>query len=110
MEQRLNVQLTIPIPSDSILISKVEFDVLKKQELSGVYWSMNDLEIRINRKSEWIKENILFPSRFKKILDVESGGFVFYPKVKGQVWSFQAAKMADFLDKRFDQIFRTQIA
>lgn len=111
MEQRFNVQLTIPIPSDSVLISKVEFDELKKTELTGIYWSMKDLEARINRKSEWIKENILFPSRFKKILDVESGGFVFYPKAKGQTWSFHAPKMAEFLDKRFDQIFRNyQIA
>lgn len=103
--QHLNVQLVIPIPSDSILISRVELEELRKNELSGVYWSMQDLERRINRKSEWIKENILYRSRFKAILDVENGGFVFYPKVKGHTWSFQASKMAEFLDKRFDQIF-----
>ncbi|WP_054028611.1 DUF771 domain-containing protein [Bacillus sp. FJAT-28004] len=106
MEQRLNVQITIPIPSDSVLISKVELDELKKTELSGVYWTMKDIEARINRKSEWIKENILFPSKFRKFLDVDQGGFVFYPKVKGQTWSFQASKMAEFLDKRFNQIFK----
>lgn len=103
--QHLNVQLSIPIPSDSILISKVELEELRKNELSGVYWSMQDLERRINRKHEWIKENILYPPRFRKSLDVEQGGFVFYPKTKGQTWSFQANKMADFLDKRFAQIF-----
>jgi phage pi2 protein 07 len=106
MEQRLNVQITIPIPSDSVLISKVELDELKKTELSGVYWTMKDIEARINRKSEWIKENILFPSQFRKFLDVDHGGFVFYPKVKGQTWSFHALKMAEFLDKRFNQIFK----
>ena len=56
---------------------------------------MKDLEKRVNRKSEWIKENI-YPSKFKKILDVESGGFVFYPETKGQTWSFQASKMTVF--------------
>ncbi len=102
----LAVQLSIPIPADSILISRVELEDLKRNELSGVYWSMKDLEQRINRKSEWIKENILYPSRFRNILDIENGGFVFYPKSKGQAWSFQASKMAEFLDKRFGQIFK----
>ena len=103
--QQLTVQLTIPIPADSVLISRVELLELKRNELSGVYWSMQDLEKRINKKCEWIKENILYPARFRKILDVEHGGFVFYPKSKGQVWSFMAINMAEFLDKRFNQIF-----
>jgi phage pi2 protein 07 len=103
--QQLTVQLSIPIPADAVLISRIDWEDLKKQELTGVYWSMQDLEKRINKKSEWIKENILYPSRFRKHLDVESGGFVFYPKLKGQVWSFLAINMAEFLDKRFNQIF-----
>lgn len=103
--QQLLVKLTIPIPSDSILISKVELEELKQSQLVGVYWSMKDLEKRINRKNEWIKENILYPAKFRKILDVESGGFVFYPSSKGQTWSFQASKMADFLEKHFKDIF-----
>jgi phage pi2 protein 07 len=83
----------------------VELEDLKKNELAGVYWSMRDLEKRINRKVEWIKENVLYPPRLRKILDVENGGFVFYPKAKGQNWSFQANKMCEFLDRNFTQIF-----
>lgn len=82
--QQLSVTLTIPVPTDSVLISKVELEELKQAQLTGVYWSMKDLEKRINRKNEWIKEIILYPSEFRKILDVESVGFVFYPKSKGQ--------------------------
>jgi len=104
--QQLSVNLTIPIPSDSILISKVELEELKQSQLQGVYWSMKDLEKRINYKSEWIKENILYPTKFRKILDVEYGGFVFYPKSKGQTWSFKASEMAKFLDKHFQTIFK----
>lgn len=107
-QQHLSVNLTIPIPSDSVIISKVELQELKQQQLKGVYWSMKDLEIRINRKNEWIKDNILFPSKFRNILDIDQGGFVFYPKSKGQSWSFHALKMADFLDKNFQQIFSQQ--
>jgi phage pi2 protein 07 len=103
--QQLSVNLTIPIPSDTVLISKIELKELRQQQLSGVYWSMKDLEARINRKHEWIKENILYPSRFRKLLDIDSGGFVFYPRSKGQTWSFHALKMAEFLDENFHHIF-----
>lgn len=103
--QQLSVNLTIPIPEDSVLISKIELQELKQEQLTGVYWSMKDLEERINRKNEWIRENILYPTEFKKVLDVEYGGFVFYPKTKGQSWSFHAKKMAKFLDTNFHRIF-----
>lgn len=103
---QLQVQLSIPIPSDTVLITKLEYTNLKQQELLGQYWTMKDLEKRTNKKSEWIKENILYPSRFKKILDVKNNGFVFYPNSKGQNWSFNATKMALFLEKYFADIFK----
>ncbi|ALM27817.1 hypothetical protein AMR71_03555 [Bacillus altitudinis] len=108
LDQVLDVNLSIPIPADKILISKVELQNLREQSLSGVYWNMKDLEKKTSRKSEWIKEKILYPSRFRKILDSENGGFVFYPKSKGQNWSFHAAKTAAFLDKHFTEIFNGQ--
>lgn len=104
--QQLNVNLDIPIPEDQVVISKVELQELQSQSLKGVWWTMQDLENRVGRKQVWIKENILYPTRYKEILDVENGGFVHYPKRKGQTWSFQATKMADFLDAHFNQIFR----
>lgn len=104
--QKLNVQLNIPIPEDMVLIQKVEYEQLQQEQLKGVYWSMKDLEKRINKKQVWIKENILYPSHFRKILDVEHGGFVFYPKSQGQNWAFHATKMAEFLDRRFNLIFK----
>lgn len=105
MVQQLSVNLTIPIPEDSVLITKVEFEQLKKQELLGVYWTMKDLENRTGKKHEWIKENILYRPEFRKILDADFGGFVYYPKARGHTWSFHALKMAEFLDKNFNRIF-----
>lgn len=103
--QQLQVSLTIPIPEGSVLITKVELEQLKQNELKGVYWNMKDLEKRVNKKQDWIKANILFKPKFKEILDSEKGGFVYYPKGSGQSWSFQAVKMAGFLDKYFSHIF-----
>ncbi len=90
--QQLSVNLTIPIPSDSVLITKIELEELKQQQLTGVYWSMKDLEARINRKHEWIKENILYSPKFRKLLDVEYGGFVFYPPKKRSNMVFSGNK------------------
>lgn len=106
--QQLNVELSIPIPSEYVLINKVELEELKQESLSGVYWTMKDLEKRMNKKHQWIQKNVLYPSRFKKILDAENGGFVYYPKRQGQTWSFQANKMADFLNSNFSNIFKAE--
>lgn len=103
--QQLEVSLSIPIPEDMVLIKKVKLKELEQAVLLGVYWNMKDLEARTNKKSEWIKEHILYPTKFKKVLDVDQGGFVYYPKVRGQNWAFQATKMTEFLEKNFNRIF-----
>lgn len=105
MEQSIKIEAIIPIPKNQVLIQKVELERLQSFELTGKYWSMQDLEERINKKRDWIKENILYKSKFRKILDVSYGGFVYYPEKKGQNWSFQASKMATFLDENFTEIF-----
>ena len=99
--QQLEVNLSIPVPSDQVLITKVELKELKDQSLSGVFWNMKDLEKRTGKKQDWLKENILYQSRFRNELEK----FVYYPQSKGQPWSFQARKMAEFLDKNFKRIF-----
>lgn len=101
MEQQLEVSLTIPIPADSVLIKKVELEELRSNKLEGVYWSMKDLEERVQKKGVWIRENILYQPRFRKELEK----FVHYPKSQGEQWTFHAKKMAEFLDKNFKRIF-----
>ena len=44
MLQQLSVNLTIPIPVDSVLILKTELEELKQSQYDGVYWTMKDLE------------------------------------------------------------------
>lgn len=103
--QQLEVNLTIPIPADQVLISKIALQELENQSLVGVYWTMKDLEERTGKKHEWIKENILYPSKFVKVLDVKNGGCVYYPTKNGEKWTFQASKMAKFLEDNFYKIF-----
>lgn len=103
--QQLEVNLTIPIPVDSVLIKKVELEELEQEKLTGVFWNMKDLEKRTNKKQEWLKDNLLYVPKFKESLDVKNGGFVYYPSKSGEKWSFQATKMAAFLDQNFHLIF-----
>lgn len=106
MIQQIKTEVIINIPPNYVIVKKSELEELQQETLSGVYWSMEDLEKRVNKKHEWIKENILYHSKFRRILDVENGGFVYYPKVRGEKWSFHATKMAKFLDDNFHSIFR----
>ena len=99
--QQLNVQLAIPIPADQVLISKVELEELQRQSLTGVFWTMKDLEQRTSRKKDWLIENLLYQPRFKKQLE----HIVYYPKGKGSPWSFNAPKMAKFLEDNFHLIY-----
>ncbi|MEF7494733.1 DUF771 domain-containing protein [Lysinibacillus sphaericus] len=106
MQQAIKAEISINIPNDQILISKVEYEKLQTHSLHGVYWTMSDLENRIGKKQVWIKDNILYPQKFKKQLDVLQGGFVYYPKAKGEKWSFLASKMSQFLEDNFYSIFK----
>lgn len=103
--QQLQVNMKITIPEEYVLITKVEFEHLQQEKLSGQYWTMKDLEKRVGKEWRWIKDNILYSPRFKKILDVNNGGFVYYPEGRGKNWSFHASKMAQFLDDNFHLIF-----
>lgn len=105
-KQQLNVTLSIPIPENMILIKKVELEELKAESLKGVYWTMKDLEERIGKKQEWIKENILYKQNLKKQLDVKNQGFVYYPQTRGEKWVFLASKMSQFLEDNFYLIFK----
>lgn len=103
--QQLNIKMNITIPEDMVIITKVELEELKQDQLKGVYWTMKDLEMKTGRSANWLKDNILFKPQFKKILDSQNGGCVFYPRVKGQPWAFKAIEMAEFLDGNFQRIF-----
>lgn len=46
--QRLKAEVVITIPEDMVLITKVEYEQMKQNELT-VYWSMKDLEKRLNK-------------------------------------------------------------
>jgi phage pi2 protein 07 len=76
-----------------------------QQEVNKVWWNMKDLEEATGYKEDWLKENILLQPRFKNFLDLDNGGFVYYPEKRGQKWLFIASRMQEFLEKHFVKIF-----
>lgn len=77
MQQKLNLNVTVQIPEGFVIVEKFELEELQKNQLDGVYWSMQDLQNHVNRKQDWIKENILYIPKFKQELDASLGGSSF---------------------------------
>jgi phage pi2 protein 07 len=70
-----------------------------------IWWTMRDLEQATGYSDDWLKEKVLLRPCYKKILDLETGGFVYYPERRGEKWLFIASRMEEFLEKHFVQIF-----
>lgn len=78
---------------------------VNEETVKKVWWCMRDLEEATGYSDDWLKENILLRPAYKKILDLEQGGFVYYPEKRGEKWLFIASRMQEFLEKYFVQIF-----
>lgn len=63
---------------------------------------MKDLERALGRSDDWIKEKILYPHREE--LDIQLGGFVRYPSVKGQPWKIGAKQMRKWIDENLEKV------
>jgi phage pi2 protein 07 len=70
-----------------------------------IWWNMKDLEQATGYSDDWLKDNVLLRPAYKKILDLENGGFVYYPEKRGEKWMFIASRMQEFLERYFMQIF-----
>jgi phage pi2 protein 07 len=75
------------------------------ENVQKVWWNMKDLEEATGYSDDWLKDKILLRPYYKKILDIENGGFVYYPEKRGEKWLFIASRMQEFLEKHFVQIF-----
>ena len=74
MEQTLEVQATISvlIPEDKILVDKVEYHELKKQDFDG--WVGMDVFIKKSNRSIPTVSKVLRKPDLRKRISVENGG------------------------------------
>lgn len=74
--------------------------------MNKIWWTMKDLEQVTGYCDDWLKENILLQPMYKQILDIDHGGFVYYPEKRGEKWLFVASRMQEFLETHFAEIFK----
>lgn len=62
--QQLKTEITIPIPSNMVLVTKTEYDELQQAQQIGKTWKLADLkrELNIPKSTTWIKELVLKPN------------------------------------------------
>ena len=95
--QMLTVNLTIPIPADSVLISKIQLEEFKRAQLEDVYWTMKDLQKRIIKNPNGLKHIFSIQKSFEKswILIMADSFIIQNHKVK--VGLFWQQKCPNFL-------------
>lgn len=104
MIQKINAEITIP--SDLILISKIEYEELQDNADIGRWWTLKDVLSRINRERDWFKQNVLFNPKYKKRIDVKNGGFVKYPIGGRDSYLFLPSRTKDFLEENFSELLK----
>lgn len=99
MQQQLNA--TINIPSDFILITKVEYEQLLNNYSEGKFISLKELAEHLDCSPQWLKENILFNPRYKNDLKE----FVHYPSASGEKYKIHMKKAFQYFDEHSISIF-----
>jgi len=101
-EQTLNVQVNIP--SDYVLITKIEYENLKTEQRKAQYLTMKDLIELTNRKRGWLMENLLNnPKWFDELEE-----FTHFPQASGDAWLFRKNGLIEFLENRFLEVLRKE--
>lgn len=100
MAQKL--QLTVEIPDEYVLITKVEYEELQKLATKGNSWeSLAWFKQETGIKHpDTLKTMILYPYRS------ELEKFVKYPEKKGSPWKFHKGATLDWLENNFERIAR----
>ncbi|QPW14140.1 DUF771 domain-containing protein [Mammaliicoccus sciuri] len=97
--QQLNA--TINIPADFILITKVEYEQLLNNHTQGKFISLKSLAEHLDCSSQWLKQNVLFNPRYKKDLE----DFIHYPSASGEKFKIHQSKAFKYFDKHSISIF-----
>lgn len=109
--QKIKSEIVIELPADQAIYSKGYVEELEQfrnhESLDGVWWTMDELMVRLHKGRKWIKDNIL--NKYYRVLSYENGGPVFYPtEGTSEQWAFNAKPMANFLTKNFPDIYRNK--
>lgn len=97
MVQKL--QLTVEIPEEYVLITRVEYEEMQRKVEVGKVETMAWFKEQVKMANEeLLKERILYPYR------EELEKFVRYPSGKGQPWKFHKNLTMQWIENNFDKV------
>lgn len=95
-----NINVTIQIPEEYVMITKVEYEELSSNILLGKYLTLKDVIKHTGKSRSWLEENLLsHPYRMKQIEP-----FTHFPEGRGDKWAFKTKEMYEYLDREFLKI------
>lgn len=98
------LEAKIPIPDDYVIITKIEYEELRKEDSIGDTLTLGEVADRLNRSKKWVVDEVLRNPKFKRHLDIRSGGFVHYEQGGGDKYIFLKSKTLEFLENNFADI------
>ncbi|WP_165624017.1 DUF771 domain-containing protein [Streptococcus equi] len=106
-ELKLN-PITIQLPESHLIISKDDYDHLRKQATQGRYMTLNDVLEMLSVSRPWLLENVLYKTNIRSQIDINLNkeGFVKYPKNQGGKYLFLASKTKAFFEQNFSELLK----
>ncbi|MDY3023819.1 DUF771 domain-containing protein [Streptococcus hyovaginalis] len=100
--------ITIELPEHQIIIAKEEYDTLKRQSLSGKYYSLTEVLDLLSVSRPWLLSQVLLNPTIRKDIDIDKNpkGFVKYPKNQGGRYYFLATRTRDYFEHHFSDILK----
>lgn len=98
------LEAKIPIPDDYVIITKVEYEELKKSKDVGDTMTLDEVANRLNRSKKWVVDEVLKNPKYRKYLDNKLGGFVHYEQGGGDKYIFLKSRTLEFLENNFADI------
>lgn len=105
MTQSIKAEVTIAIPDDKVLVEEAYIEELEEQvQLKKLNWYWNDVK-ELTGLSDYKLRLILRYPKFRRILNSENGGCVYYPP-QGGSFSFEPERFRKFYKDYFDEIHK----
>lgn len=96
--QQIEALITVQIPDDFVMVEKTRLREIEDNIVTGKLFTMKDFCERTNRSAAWLKKNILMNPYLINKLNIEKGGWVYYPASQSDRWLFKASGMINFIE------------
>lgn len=102
------LEAKIPIPEDYVIITKIEYEEVKKADTVGRWMTLQEVLDRTTRKYEWFTKKVLKNPKYRNKIDIEKNpnGFVYYPGDGNHRYVFLRSKTLVFLEENFASILK----